>query len=621
MIRSLTSLAILVDLSPVLAQRPQMGSSGSRGSLLEQLRYYARDAEGLASRALSPIQMGRCSNREFGSQCCAGSNWNCQAPGSKCSCDQMCREFNDCCPDYEDLCLEAEERLISCDLRNGAINNDPPMDFEPARIPSDAKTARASGDPHYHSFDARTIHYQGGCTYKLSGLCDNAASSVQDHPLSEFGIYAKNRQSFRNSARREPRPMAWVETMIVELPVKTEDVEIGSTFVTVGQDLAIQIASVWTNGTQELRNLDEAELPYDIKNPSDDSRVGHIYKRGNYVRVQVGIDGLTAGFNGKQNMKINLPCQYMGNVCGLMGNADANPQNDNQMPSGIVADDDNILGESWVAMDLPAILGDEIGECSDPLPEDAPRAPEVCNANNLREAATHCNAILDAEGPFGGCLVHDVAGSFFEDCVYDLCLYFENDLDIEQAKCGLMESYANECRDMGTTKIFWREELACPVTCGKNERFYDETDTEISCDGPVDISVDNHVVEGCFCKEGYVRNGEKCQREDRCPTSNQDSNIWNDQFPNMPGMKLDGDYDNFNPIEFLDDISCLTQNTFEHNTPKQGGDKSYARNDWVAPDACCDDKPYNSGVKSCCGGLHIYDIMEHSCFNGQVIRL
>ena len=33
------------------------------------------------------------------------------------------------------------------------------------------------------------------------------------------------------------------------------------------------------------------------------------------------------------------------------------------------------------------------------------------------------------------------------------------------------------------------------------------------------------------------------------------------------------------------------------NKPKQGGDGSYARNDWVAPDACCDDKPYNTGVK------------------------
>ena len=49
-------------------------------------------------------------------------------------------------------------------------------------------------------------------------------------------------------------------------------------------------------------------------------------------------------------------------------------------------------------MDLPEILGDQIRECSDPLPEDAPRAPEVCDANNLREAATHCNSILDAEG-------------------------------------------------------------------------------------------------------------------------------------------------------------------------------------------------------------------------------
>ena len=44
--------------------------------------------------------------------------------------------------------------------------------------------------------------------------------------------------------------MAWVETMIVEMPVKTGDVKIGSTFVTVGQELQVQIASVWTNGTQ-----------------------------------------------------------------------------------------------------------------------------------------------------------------------------------------------------------------------------------------------------------------------------------------------------------------------------------------------------------------------------------
>ena len=49
--------------------------------------------------------------------------------------------------------------------------------------------------------------------------------------------------------------MAWVETMIVEMPVKTGDVQIGSKFVTVGQGLAIQLASVWTNGTSgELKS-------------------------------------------------------------------------------------------------------------------------------------------------------------------------------------------------------------------------------------------------------------------------------------------------------------------------------------------------------------------------------
>ena len=35
-----------------------------------------------------PIEVGRCANREA-NKCCAGSSWDCQAPGSTCSCDQV----------------------------------------------------------------------------------------------------------------------------------------------------------------------------------------------------------------------------------------------------------------------------------------------------------------------------------------------------------------------------------------------------------------------------------------------------------------------------------------------------------------------------------------------------
>ena len=75
--------------------------------------------------------------------------------------------------------------------------------------------------------------------------------------------------------------------------------------------------------------------------------MGFIYERGNFVRVQIGNDGLTVGFNGKQNMRVHLPCQYNDNVCGLFGNANNDPLDDNQMPDGREAETENELGKNF----------------------------------------------------------------------------------------------------------------------------------------------------------------------------------------------------------------------------------------------------------------------------------
>ena len=64
------------------------GGLPSRGRFEDLLREVANDLKGLSGRMQGPIEVGRCANRET-NKCCAGSSWDCQAPGSTCSCDQV----------------------------------------------------------------------------------------------------------------------------------------------------------------------------------------------------------------------------------------------------------------------------------------------------------------------------------------------------------------------------------------------------------------------------------------------------------------------------------------------------------------------------------------------------
>lgn len=67
------------------------GGLPSRGRFEDLLREVANDLKGLSGRMQGPIEVGRCANRET-NKCCAGSSWDCQAPGSTCSCDQVNRK-------------------------------------------------------------------------------------------------------------------------------------------------------------------------------------------------------------------------------------------------------------------------------------------------------------------------------------------------------------------------------------------------------------------------------------------------------------------------------------------------------------------------------------------------
>ena len=88
-----------------------------------------------------------------------------------------------------------------------------------------------------------------------------------------------------------------------------------------------------------------------------------------------------------------MPCKYNGNVCGLLGNADHDPTNDNVMPNGEIASSDAELGDSWLVNSFPDFLNLNTAQC-EPGVSVTDVEPE-CPAMDLRSAANVCKMIID----------------------------------------------------------------------------------------------------------------------------------------------------------------------------------------------------------------------------------
>jgi hypothetical protein len=92
------------------------------------------------------------------------------------------------------------------------------------------------------------------------------------------------------------------------------------------------------------------------------------------------------------------------------------------------------------------------------------------------------------------------------------------------------------------------------------------------------------------------------------------------QFNSQFGT-LDTDF-GLGSVDFLggDNLDCLTKEEpvhFDVIGGAGGHGPSRASAIWLKPDACCGDKPYNTGEKGCCNG-HVYVFDTHYCTEGQV---
>ncbi|NWV94096.1 ZAN protein, partial [Machaerirhynchus nigripectus] len=320
----------------------------------------------------------------------------------------------------------------------------------------------ASGDPHYNTFDHKVHNFMGNCTYTLSKVCNVSEN------LPNFDVSTTNEHRGANTRVSY---------------VKSVHVEVYNTQISLLKNKKVNVNGLRMN------------LPVFIEKKIS------IQSSGAYVLLETDF-GLWVRYDGNHYAEVSVPSNYSGLLCGLCGNYNGDPNDDNIKPNGDIASGSTDLGESWLVPENNTI-------CSNGGTE------EQCDPALESEAKknTACGMITDPTGIFKDCHTKVPPRNFFENCVYDMCFTGGQATSL----CYGLQAYAESCVNAGIC-IEWRNATLCPISCPGGS-IYKSCGTRCpsTC---LNISAADSCsslpVEGCFCKEGYVLSGDKCVPESNC---------------------------------------------------------------------------------------------------------
>ncbi|KAJ3598355.1 hypothetical protein NHX12_001865 [Muraenolepis orangiensis] len=120
----------------------------------------------------------------------------------------------------------------------------------------------------------------------------------------------------------------------------------------------------------------------------------------------------------------------------------------------------------------------------------------------------------DPEGPFRDCHTKVDPADYFEDCVYDVCV-FEGQRDM---LCQAITSYSSACQAVGATVYSWRTTQFCEVKCPLNSLYeVCATGCPATCQSIfTPQGCEEPCREGCSCKDGFILSGELCVALSQC---------------------------------------------------------------------------------------------------------
>ncbi|XP_062031948.1 LOW QUALITY PROTEIN: IgGFc-binding protein [Lepus europaeus] len=335
-------------------------------------------------------------------------------------------------------------------------------------VPNYNATCWLWGDPHYNTFDGRAFDFQGTCNYILVQVgCPGADAEG----LTPFTITTKNEN------RGNP-----TVSFVKEVTVSVLGTNIS---IHKGETGKVRVDGVLTT------------LPASVAG-------GRIYVyHGVWKAVLVTDFGLQVTYDWDNRVEVILPSSYHGAVCGLCGNLDGDPNNDQVFPNGTAAPSIPAWGSSWRAPGWDPLCWDECqGSC--------PTCPE--DMLEKYQGPGFCGPLVPGtESPFADCHSHVSPDSYFQGCVLDVCLSG----GAQDILCQALASYAAACQAAGVAIQDWREQAGCGVSCPENSHYeLCGSPCPASCPAPESAKTsalcEGSCVEGCQCDTGFVLSAGRC---------------------------------------------------------------------------------------------------------------